>query len=138
MEMKVFNEGKSKYTMNLVIILLAISQGIMLIFVGSMDNMNYFEQVISFFTTGIPNPPVCGPLFLIWAIVCILYWTKKVSSPKLATIVAVVLVYFGTVNVITFTPYGLNWPNFIHMLQAYIGYGYFIDSFVFKYKIWRR
>ena len=136
--MKIFIEGKSKYTMNLVMIFLVIIQGIFLIAIGLMDDAGYLNAVIKLFTTGIPNPATCGPLFLILAAVLILYWTKKVTSPKLVTIVMAVMVYFGTINVITFSPFGLEWPSYVHITQVYIGYGYFIDSLIFKYKIWRR
>jgi hypothetical protein len=109
-----------------------------LILVTFLEDLNYLDQVTIFFQSGIPNPSVCGPLFLIWVAVYILYITKKVESPKLSTIVAVVLVYFGTINTIAFNEFGFNWPNFVHMFQAYIGYGYFIESIISKYKIWRR
>jgi len=108
----------------------------MLISVSFFEETSYLESVIMFFQTGIPNPSVCGPLFLVWIFVCLLYITKKVDSPKLSTIVAVVLVYFGTINTIAFNEFGFNWPNSVHMFQAYLGYGYFIESIISKYKIW--
>ena len=60
------------------------------------------------------------------------------EAVALATIVAAVLVYFGTINTIAFNDFGFNWPNSVHMFQAYIGYGYFIESIISKYKLWRR
>jgi len=138
MGMKLFIEGRPKYTMNIIIIILSIFQGVMLIAINFIEDLNYLEEVSWFFRTGMPTPAVCGPLFLIWALVCILYWTKKVESPKLSTIVAAVLIYFGTINVISYTPFGVNWPNSVHMLQAYVGYGYFIESIISKYKIWKK
>jgi hypothetical protein len=134
--MWIFIENRPKFTMNIIVIALSIINGIMLILMPLLENQNYLDQVSSFFQTGIPNPCVCGPLFLIWIFVCFLYLTKKVKSPKLSTIVAIVLVYFGTINTISFNDFGFNWPNFVHMFQAYIGYGYFIESFISKYKLW--
>ena len=124
--------------MNIIVIILSIINGIMLILTTFLEDLNYLDQVSQFFTTAIPNPSVCGPLFLIWVAVCILYLTKKVESPKLATIVAIVYIYFGTINTIAFNDFGFNWPNSVHMFQAYIGYGYFIESIISKYKLWRR
>ena len=68
----------------------------------------------------------------------VLYLTKKVESPKLATIVAIVYIYFGTINTIAFNDFGFNWPYSVHMFQAYIGYGYFFEALISKYKLWRR
>ena len=135
--MKIFIEGRPKFTMNLVVLIISFINAILLIAVSFFEDISYLDSVIMFFTTGIPNPSVCGPLFLIWILVCFLYITKKVESPKLSTIVAVVLVYFGTINTIAFNEFGFNWPNSVHLLQAYIGYGYFIESIISKYKIWR-
>lgn len=135
--MKLFIEGRPKFTMNLVVLIISFVQGIMLVSVSFFEDTSYLESVMMFFQTAIPNPSVCGPLFFIWVLVCALYITKKVESPKRSTIVAAVLVYFGTINVIAFNEFGFNWPNSIHMFQAYIGYGYFIESIISKYKIWR-
>ena len=136
--MKMFIQGRPKFTMNMLVIIISIIQGILLISVSFFENLSYLDQVSQFFTTALPNPSVCGPLFLIWIVVCLLYMTKKVESPKLATIVAIVYIYFGTINTIAFNEFGFNWPNSVHMFQAYIGYGYFIESAISKYKIWRR
>ena len=136
--MKIFIEGKPKFTMNMVVLIISIIQGILLISVSFFEDTSYLESVTRFFQSGIPNPSVCGPLFLIWVIVCFLYLTKKIESPKLSTIVALVLVYFGTINTIAFNDFGFNWPNSVHLFQAYLGYGYFIESIVSKYRIWRR
>jgi len=134
--MQIFIENRPKFTMNIIILIVSIIQGILLILINFIENLNYANEVRCFCETAIPNPAVCGPLFLIWALVCILYWTKKVESPKLSTIVAVFLVYFGTINTIAFNEFGFNWPNSVHMFQAYIGYGYFIESIISKYKMW--
>jgi hypothetical protein len=136
--MQIFIDKRPKFTMNIVIIILSIINGILLILVSFFEDTSYLDSVNMFFQSGIPNPSVCGPLFLIWTIVCFLYITKKVESPKISTIVAIILVYFGTINVIAFNVFGFNWPNSVHMLQAYIGYGYFIESIISKYKIWRQ
>jgi hypothetical protein len=138
MGMKLFIEGRPKYSMNMVVIILSIINGILLIAVSFFEDINYLDSVIMFFQTGIPNPSVCGPLFLFWVAVCLLYITKKTKSPKLSTIVAIVYLYFGTINTISFNEFGLNWPNFIHMFQAYIGFGYFFESLILKYNLWRR
>jgi hypothetical protein len=122
----------------MVVIILSIINGILLIAVSFFEDTSYLDSVMMFFQSGIPNPSVCGPLFFIWVIVCFLYITKKVESPILSTIVAIVLVYFGTINTIAFNEFGFNWPNSVHLFQAYIGYGYFIESIISKYKIWRR
>lgn len=134
--MRIFIENRPKFTMNIIVIALSIINGIMLILMPFLEDINYLDQVSMFFLTGIPNPSVCGPLFLIWTFVCFLYIIKKVESPKLSTIFAIVLVYFGTINTIAFNDFGFNWPNFVHMFQAYIGYGYFIESIISKYKLW--
>ena len=134
--MQIFIENRPKFTMNVLVIVLSIINGIMLISVLFFENMNYLDEVSIFFQTGIPNPSVCGPLFFIWVFVCFLYLTKKINSPKLSTITAVVLVYFGTINTIAFNDFGFNWPNSVHLFQAYIGYGYFIESIISKFKIW--
>jgi hypothetical protein len=134
--MQIFIENRPKYTMNIIVIIISIIQGILLILFPLLEGLNYFDQVCLFCQTAIPNPSVCGPLFLIWVIVCILYLTKKVNSPKLSTIVALIYIYFGTVNTIAFNDFGFNWPNSVHLFQAYIGYGYFIESIISKYKMW--
>ena len=134
--MQIFIENRPKFTMNVIVFALSIINGIMLILVTFFEDLNYLDQVGMFFRSGIPNPSVCGPLFLIWIFVCILYVIKKVESPILSTIIAVVLVYFGTINTIAFNDFGFNWPNSVHMFQAYIGYGYFIESIISKYKLW--
>ena len=108
----------------------------MLILIVFLEDMDYFEQVNMFFQTAIPNPSVCGPLFLIWVLVCIIYLLKKVKSPILSTIVAAILVYFGTVNVIVHPTFTLDFPTAVHVFQAYVGYGYFIESIISKYKMW--
>jgi len=136
--MKIFIENRPKFTTNILVIIISIIQGILLISVSFFEDTNYLDSVIMFFQSGIPNPSVCGPLFIIWVIACLLYITKKVESPKLSTIVAAVLVYFGTINTIAFNDFGFNWPNSVHLFQAYIGYGYFIESTISKYKMWRR
>ena len=136
--MQIFIENRPKFTMNIIVLIISIIQGILLILVTFLGDLNYLDQVTRFFQSGIPNPSVCGPLFLIWVAVCILYITKKVESPKLSTIIALVYIYFGTINTIAFNDFGLNWPNSVHMFQAYIGYGYFIESIISKYKMWRR
>ena len=136
--MKIFIEGRPKFAMNLVILIISIIQGILLISVSFFEDTSYMDSVALFFTSGIPNPSVCGPLFFIWVAVCLLYITKKVSSPKLSTIVAIVYVYFGTINTIAFNDFGFNWPNSVHLMQAYIGYGYFVESIISKYKLWRK
>lgn len=121
--------------MNIIIFVLSVFQSVMLILI-TITEMCYFEEVRSFFQTGMPNPSVCGPLFAIWVIVCALYWTKIVKSPKLSTIVAAVFVYFGTATLVGYPDFGLNWPTSVHIMEAYIGYGYFIESLVSKYKLW--
>ena len=135
--MKFFFENRPRFTMNPIIVILSISQSIMLlqmyIFVG---NQSYTSDIVQFFQTGMPNPSACGVLFAIWVIVCVLYWTKIVKSPKLSTIMAIVFVYFGTVITIGYPDFGLNWPTSVHLMEAYIGYGYFYESFIKKYKIW--
>ena len=136
--MNLFFENKPKFTMNILVIIISIIQGIMLISISFFESTSYLESVSIFFQSGIPNPSVCGPLFLIWVFVSLLYITKKVESPKLSTIVAVVFIYFGTINTIAFNEFGFNWPNSVHLFQAYIGYGYFIESIISKYKMWRR
>jgi hypothetical protein len=136
--MRIFIENRPKFTMNIIVLIISIIQGILLIYISFMEETSYIERVCSFFQTAIPNPSVCGPLFLIWIVVCLLYITRKVESPKLSTIVAAVFVYFGTINTIVFNDFGFNWPNSVHMFQAYIGYGYFIESIISKYKLWRR
>jgi hypothetical protein len=135
--MRIFIENRPKFTMNIIVLIISIIQGILLIYISFMEETSYIEWVYSFFQTAIPNPSVCGPLFLIWVVVCLLYITKKVESPKLSTILAAVFVYFGTINTIAFDDFGFNWPNSVHMFQAYIGYGYFIESIISKYKLWR-
>ena len=134
--MQIFIENRPKFTMNIIVILLSLINGILLIAVSFLEDTSYIESVTMFFQTGIPNPSVCGPLFLIWIAVCIFYMTKKVKSPKFSTIVAIIYLYFGAINVIAFNEFGFNWPNSVHMLQAYIGYGYFIESIIKKYKMW--
>jgi hypothetical protein len=100
------------------------------------NDLSYVKDITAFFQTGIPNPSACGVIFAIWAIVCMLYWSKIVKSPKLSTIVAVVFVYFGTIITIGYPDFGFNWPTSVHLMEAYIGYGYFYESIVSKYKIW--
>jgi hypothetical protein len=131
-------DNRSQFTINIFVILISIIQGILLIAMSFIEDISYLESVINFFRTAIPNPSVCGPLFLLWAFVCILYYTGKVTSPKLSTIIALILVYFGTINTIAFNDFGVNWPNSVHLLQAYLGYGYFIESIIKKYPLWRR
>lgn len=129
------NKKLSRYTINIVILILSAIQGVLLIFTALAEG-NYLGDVLSFFTTGMPNPSVCGPLFIIWFILCTLYLDgTTIISPRCATIFAVVFIYFGTVNVV-FYPIGLDWPTFVHVLQAYIGYVYFIESGISKYKVW--
>jgi hypothetical protein len=135
--MQIYIENRPKFTMNIIVIILSIINGILLIAVSFFEDISYLDSVTDFFQSGIPNPSVCGPLFFIWVLVCFLYITKKVESPKLSTIIAIVYIYFGTINTIAFNDFGFNWPNSVHLFQAYLGYGYFIESVISKYKIWR-
>lgn len=132
--LRLFFKDQPKFTMNLIMLVLSISQAVLLLMVATM--MGWSAGVYSFCTTGVPNPCACGPLFVVWTIVLVLYWRGIVKSPILSTVVAAVFVYFGTTVLLSYSPFGPNWPTFIHVLEAYIGYGYFIESAVCGYRLW--
>ena len=135
--MTFFFESRPKYTMNPLIFILSIVQSIMLLQMYIFESgQSYVSDITQFFQTGMPNPSACGALFAVWAIVLALYWKKIVTSPKLSTIMALVFVYFGTMITIGFPDFGFNWPTSVHLLEAYIGYAYFYESLINKYKIW--
>ncbi len=96
--------------------------------------MGWSTCISQFCTTGIPNPGACGPLFVVWTIVLVLYWRGIVKSPILSTVVAAVFVYFGTTILLSY-PFGLDWPTLVHVMEAYIGYGYFIESAIKKLRL---
>lgn len=75
--MKLFIEGRPKFTMNIIVLTISIIQGILLISIHFFGDMNYLDELNMFFQTGIPNPATCGPLLSIWFILGILYLTKK-------------------------------------------------------------
>ena len=123
--MKFFFDNRPRFTMNLLILVISILQSILLLQMYIFESdLSYFEDIRMFFQTGMPNPSACGVLFTIWVFVSVLYWLKIVKSPKLSTIVAVVFVYFGTMITIGYPDFGFNWPTSVHLMEAYIGYGY--------------
>jgi hypothetical protein len=135
--MKLFLKDKPKFTMNPLILVLSIIQSIMLLQMYLFESeLSYIEDITFFFQTGIPNPSACGVIFALWAAVCLLYWIKLIKSPKLSTIVAIIFIYFGTIITIGFPDFGFNWPTSVHLMEAYIGYGYVYEAIIKKYKIW--
>jgi len=135
--MKFFFEDRPKFTMNPLILILSIIQAVMLLQMYIFGSgQSYISDITQFFQTGMPNPSACGVLFTVWTIVLALYWAKIVKSPKLSTIMAIIFVYFGTMITIGFPDFGLNWPTSVHILEAYIGYGYIYESIIKKYKLW--
>jgi hypothetical protein len=138
-----FFEGRPKFTMNLIVLALSIVQAVLLLMAATMAFG--FSGVYQFFTTGIPNPSACGPLFVVWITVLVLYWKGIVKSPKLSTVVAAVFVYFGTAVLFAQFTGRLDlggggveyiWATSVHVMEAYIGYAYFIESVAGKYKLW--
>ena len=133
---KFFFENRPKFTMNLLIIVLSIMQSFLLLQSYIFGSKSYSDDIMMFLTSGLPNPSACGVLFATWVIVCILYWRKIVTSPKLSTIMAIIFIYFGTMITIGYSDFGLNWPTSVHLMEAYIGYGYLYESIIKKLKIW--
>lgn len=132
--MEIFAKDRPRFTVNMVVVAICIVEAITLfmatVFVGFSP--------IDFFGTGTPNPSVCGPLLTIWAILCVLYITGNLKSPVISTIFAAVCVYFGTATLPFFRSGNMveyAWATSVHALEAYIGYGYFIESAVRKYKL---
>lgn len=128
---------RPKFTINAIVAGVCVFQAILLFTQFSPG------EFFAFFTSGVPRPAVCGPLLLIWAILCILYIGGTLKSPKISTIFAAVCVYFGTVTLASFRPEQVGgdmlifaWATSVHALEAYIGYGYFIESAIRKYKPW--
>ena len=135
--MGLFLKDRPKFTVNVIVAGICFVQAVMLFANFSIGDFS------AFFRSGMPNPSVCGPLLLIWAVLCILYIAGTLKSPKISTIFAAICVYFGTATLLFFRPGQVDgntfifvWATSVHALEAYIGYGYFIESIVSKYKLW--
>jgi hypothetical protein len=135
--MKLASPKRPKFTVNLVVAVICILESALLFTQFSL------REFFAFFTSGMPRPAVCGPLLLIWTVLCVLYVTGSLKSPKISTIFAAICVYFGTVTLSFFRPEQVDenmfvfaWATSVHALEAYIGYGYFIESVIRKYKLW--
>jgi hypothetical protein len=136
--MAITAEGRPKFTVNVVVLVVCVVQGIMLLATAQYT----WENFIGFFRTGMPRPLFCGPLLLAWAILCALYIKGALKSPKILTLFAAICVYFGTMTLLSFRPGDVDgnlfvfaWATSVHALEAYIGYGYFIESVIRKWPV---